>query len=68
VGGGQSLGIRILVELRNPAVANTEGHHPAVIEHATCILDSAAGPTDHENAVRPPLQIHVVRRLRFTFA
>jgi hypothetical protein len=51
VGGGQSLGIRILVEFRNPAVANTEGHHASVIERANCILDSAAGPTDHEDAV-----------------
>jgi len=44
VGGGQSLGVCVLFELRNFAVANTEGHNPAVVEHATRGLDPTAGP------------------------
>ena len=51
VGGGQSLGVCGLFELRNFAVTNTEGHDPAIVEHATRGLDSTAGPTGDEDPV-----------------
>src|ERR1700676_1548270 len=50
VGGGKSLGVCVLLESRDPTITNSEGHHPAVIERATGILNSAAGPTDHQKA------------------
>ena len=51
VGGGQSLGVCVLFELSNFAVANSKGHDPAVIERATGGLDPRSGPTGDQDSV-----------------
>jgi hypothetical protein len=51
LGGSESLCVCVLFEFRNFTAANAKGHDPAVIEHVTCALDSAAGPTDDKDAV-----------------
>src|SRR5215468_9742703 len=51
VGCGEGLSVCVLFECCDPAGTNCERHHPAVVEYAPCALNSAAGPSDDENAV-----------------
>ena len=51
MGGSKSLGVSVLFEFDNFTVADTEGHDPVVVEHATRALDAAAGATGDEDAV-----------------
>jgi hypothetical protein len=51
MGGSKSLGVSVLFEFYNFTVADTEGHDPTVVEHATRAPDAAAGATGDEDAV-----------------
>jgi hypothetical protein len=51
VGGGEGLGVRILLKLRNLTVANSKSHDPWVIERAIRAFDLAAGPTHDEDSI-----------------
>ncbi len=49
--GSESSGVCVLFEFDNFPVADTEGHDPAVVEHATRALDSSSGPTGDEDGI-----------------